>query len=210
MDTPRPRFLAPLAALHLHVLRPPSAVATRRFSRIARPFPLSFCANGFQLFGTDIVFLALNLLLQTVSCLAAQIANNHRFSPELVATVLRSSPNKRLYLQSTKFGRDCFSETARHCRNEYLWYITVSERYVTKNVPVCLQQRAGVPWKRPSARFCFLMASPTLRYRDRNEYITRCRSCGFPLLGSLGSQTCNVCGIDVRETGRAQLPARVS
>jgi hypothetical protein len=48
--TSRPRLLAaPMAALHLHVLRPLAAVATRRFpSYLLGLFPLSFFADGFQ------------------------------------------------------------------------------------------------------------------------------------------------------------------
>src|SRR5258708_40212590 len=46
-------------------------------------------------FSADIVFLALNFLLQTIPCFAAKIANNHGFSPESRFNGLFFSVNSR-------------------------------------------------------------------------------------------------------------------
>jgi hypothetical protein len=45
-------------------------------------FSLELLCQRVPAFGADIVFLAVNLLLQTIPCFAAKVANNHGFSPE--------------------------------------------------------------------------------------------------------------------------------
>src|SRR5260370_165810 len=61
------------------------------FPTLHSAFPAQLLCERVPAFGTDIVFLALNFLLQTIFCFAAEIANNHGFlSLKLGATVLVS------------------------------------------------------------------------------------------------------------------------